>query len=138
MLGLSSYGGGYAYETEDERVFFTYSSGECREYESWNVPRDTVVMIIAYPKAKLLFSGLQLDHQKYKRTNDCNAGSFHYIDEDEGIGYAVDGDMVAEILYYPKWKDKREAPQCRSNIPKWLTLMHNARRPATHSTRTPQ
>ncbi len=117
-LGLSSYGGGYAYETEDERVFFTYSSGECNASETWNVPRDTVVMIITYPKTKLLLSNLQLNPKKYKKTKDCSPGSFHYTDEDEGVSYAVDGDVVSEILYYPKGEDNRLVPQCRSTSPK--------------------
>ena len=116
-LGLSSYGGGYAYETEDERVFFTYFSGECNDSETWKVPRDTVVMIIAYPKTRLLLSNLQIDPKKYKKTNDCNPGSFHYTDKDEGISYAVDGDVVSEILYYPKREDERLVSHCRSNLP---------------------
>jgi hypothetical protein len=113
MLGPSAYGGGYAYETPNERVFFTYSSGECHENETWKAPRDTVVMIIAYPKTKPLLSELRLDLKTYKRTSDCNPGSFHYTKEKEGISYAVDGDVVSEIIYYPNGEDKRRLPQCR-------------------------
>jgi hypothetical protein len=122
MLGLSSYGGGYAYETPNERVFFTYSSGECNEFRTWNAPRDTVVMIISYPKTKPLLSDLRLDLKRYKRTSDCNPGSFHYTEEREGISYAVDGDVVSEIIYYPNGEDKRRMSQCRPNLPKLSML----------------
>jgi hypothetical protein len=118
MLGPSAYGGGYAYETRSERVFFDYSSGECHENETWNVPRDTVVMIIAYPKTKPLLSDLGLELKTYKRTSDCNPGSFHYTDEKDGISYAVDGDVVSEIIYYPNGEDKRRLSQCRPALPK--------------------
>ncbi len=118
MLGPSPYGGGYAYETPDQRVFFTYSSGECRENETWNVPRETVVMIIAYPKTKPLLSDLGLDLKTYKRTRDCNPGSFHYTDERDGISYAVDGEVVSEVIYYPNDEDQRRRSQCRPALPK--------------------
>jgi hypothetical protein len=122
MLGPSAYGGGYAYERPNERVFFTYSSGECHEGESWNAPRDTVVMIIAYPKTKPLLSDLGLDLKRYKRTDDCNPGSFHYTEETEGISYAVDGDVVSEIIYYPNSEDKRRLSQCRPILRKLSIL----------------
>ena len=118
MLGASAYGGGYAYETASERVFFTYSSGECHEGETWNAPRDTVDMIIAYPKTKLLLSDLRLDVKVYKRTEDSNPGSFHYTDEKVGISYAVDGDLVSEIIYYPSDEDKRRVAHCRPGSPR--------------------
>jgi hypothetical protein len=75
-------------------------------------------MIIAYPKTKPLLSDLGLDLQTYKRTSDCNPGSFHYTEEKDGISYALDGDVVSEIIYYPNAEDKRRLSQCRPALSK--------------------
>jgi hypothetical protein len=109
LFGLSSYGGGYAYEFENERVFFQYQypDNQCgRIYGQWNVPLNTVIEVTVYPKNKILFSSLKLKISKLKETKIHISGRYRYFNEEEGISYAVDNGVVAQISYLPSANDK--------------------------------
>ena len=112
LFGLSFYGGGYAYEFENERVFFQYQypDNECgRVYEQWNVLLNTVIEVTVYPKNKILFSSLTLEISKFKETKIHIPGSYRYFNEEEGVSYAVDKGVVAQISYRPSANDKHLA-----------------------------
>ena len=109
LLGQSAYGRGYAYETEDERIFFQYQyeDSECGKiWGRWNVPLGTVLSITVYPKKKILFSDLKIDLGKYVKSKTCMPGSYHYVDAEGGLSIAVDDDVVSGFTYLPITQDK--------------------------------
>jgi len=112
LFGLSSYGGGYAYDFKNERVFFQYQypDNECGKiWGRWDVPLNTVLEITVYPKNKMLFVDLKMDMSKFKETETDIPGSYRYFDKEHGISYAVDNGVVAQIRYLPSAKDKHLA-----------------------------
>lgn len=123
LFGLSSYGGGYAYEFENERVFFQYQypDNECGgKYGLWNVPLNTVLAVTVYPKNKVIFSTLKLEMGRFKKIKILDLpGSYNYFNEEEGISYAVDNGMITQINYLGSAKDKHLA------CPKNLTIIND-------------
>ena len=109
LLGPSPEPGERFYEFENEVASIQYSSGLCEEniFGGWNVPRDTVIRINVSPKSRLLFSALNLDLSRYKKSVDPKfAGIVYYNDEEEGFAYQVGHDEVDGIFYEPAAKDK--------------------------------
>lgn len=108
MLGPSSYGGGYAYELENERVFFSYQTPESvcgKQWGFWNVPLNTVLNVTVYPREKTPFEKLGLD-RTYVKGLTCMPGHFNYFNEDEGISYSVAKGLLEQISYTAAYKDK--------------------------------
>jgi hypothetical protein len=109
LLGQSAYGRGYAYETEDERVFFQYQyeESECGKiWGRWNVPLGTVLSITVYPKKKILFSDLKIDLGKFVKSKTCMPGYYHYGNAEEGLSIAVNNNVVSGFSYLPITQDK--------------------------------
>jgi hypothetical protein len=110
LFGLSAYGGGYAYEFENERVFFHYQYADkpCeKDLRGWEVPLNTVLAITVYPKNKTLFVKLGLDLNNYAvKPPTCLPGIYNYHNIEEGIGYSVNNEVVDIISYVPSAKDK--------------------------------
>lgn len=112
LFGVSSDGGAYAYTFENEQVFFHYQTqdSECGKiWGRWNVPLDTVLGLTIYPKIKALFTDLKLDMSKFKKNKIHLPGMYRYVNEEEGISYAVDDGVAAQIDYFPAAADKRLA-----------------------------
>jgi len=98
------------YDSEEFNVFVVYSSGTCNSAESngWNVPPDTVIRFTVYPKNRPKLSALKIDKRKYKVTEDQELpGVFYYINEEEGIGFSVENDVVNSFFYIPSIKDNK-------------------------------
>jgi hypothetical protein len=117
LFGLSSYGGGYAYEFETERVFFQYQypDNQCGKiYRQWDVPLNTVLEVTVYPKNKLVFSSLKLAVNKFKKIKIHVPSGYRYLDEEVGLSYEVDNGLVTQISYRPSAKDKHLA--CPKNV----------------------
>jgi hypothetical protein len=91
-------------------VFVVYSSGTCNSGETsgWNVSPDTVIRFTVYPKSRPKLSALKIDKRKFKVTEDQELpGVFYYINEEEGMGFSVENDLVDSFFYMPSIKDSK-------------------------------
>ncbi len=114
LLGApqESHGVSSTYIRDDEKILVFYSAGPCKKgsSEEWNVPRDTVVSITVYPKAKMLVSNLRLDRTKYKRVTDPHSDLVvYYFNKEDGIRISArqleEGEDVDSITYEPAARD---------------------------------
>lgn len=99
------------YDFENERVDILYSQDPCSEglQGMWNVPRDTVISITVAPKIKLLLSELQINLQRFKKTEESPLpGYLLYTNEEEGITYVVlkEDSQIMKIHYGATTNDK--------------------------------
>lgn len=113
LLGPSSTSGQHAstHETDSEVITIIYASGSpCggNATNSWKVPLGTVIDITVSPKTEVRFSSLNIDLQRYKKTEDLKLkGLFYFIDEEEGVRYtvqevdAIAGGLVMNVNYFP-------------------------------------
>lgn len=97
------------HKLENEVVFIVYASGPPCGMDAqrmWKVPRGTVVSITTSPKTKIRFSELQIDENKYRKTDGGHVpGYTYYINEEDGLKFEVIKDEVASITYFPSAKD---------------------------------
>lgn len=80
------------YELKQGSLFIEYSSGPCRPERNggWNVPRDVVIMLDFTPKHKTRIADLKLDPKKFRKIVDDHViGVLYYVNDEEGITYAV-------------------------------------------------
>lgn len=99
------------YLLDDVNLTFVYSSGNCKSGGSggWDVPPDTVLRIIVYPKPQPRLSDLNMDMSKFKKRHDGHIESFvSYVNDEDGLIIEVDEDRdsVNGLYYVPAKKDK--------------------------------
>jgi hypothetical protein len=96
------------YDLKDERVNITYSTLPCAKGwpYGWNVPSDTVISIVTYPKTKRVLSELQVDLNKFKRIDRPENQRVTYYNDDEGITIQTEANQqIASIEYLPSNSD---------------------------------
>src|SRR5215213_4101128 len=92
------------YQLEAGSLFIEYSSGPCRPERKggWNVPENVVVSVSFSPKHKVRIANVKLDPKKFRKVIGQHVGGvIHYINDEEGITYAVQGGKVDAIEYGP-------------------------------------
>jgi hypothetical protein len=114
LLGPSN--GAYfgEYDLKDGILFVEYSSGPCRPDRKggWNVVKNIVVSMSFTPKHPKRVSELKLDRRKFRRLIDNHLPSVtYYINDDEGITYAIQQGKVDYVEYGPA--KKYEYLHCR-------------------------
>ena len=111
LLGPSSYGRGYEYDFENEKVYFQYQTPESACGTKWgffNVPVNTVLSITVVLKERKPLAEFALD-RTYVKGLTCMPDSVNYFNEDEGINYSVVRNLVVQISYTAALKDRRLA-----------------------------
>jgi hypothetical protein len=96
-----------AYETKEERVSVTYSTGYCREdpNHGWDVPELTVISVMVTPNASPKLSDLKLDGGKFKKSQDPEILNLVYFtNEQDGVTVGADNwsDTVEWFRYTPQ------------------------------------
>ena len=97
------------YELKQGSLFIEYSSGPCRPERKggWNVPRDVVVMVHFSPKHRMKLADLKLDPRKFRKIVDDHViGALYYVNDEEGITYAVQSGGVDFVEYHPTKRDE--------------------------------
>ena len=97
------------YELKQGSLFIEYSSGPCKpeRKSGWNVPRDVVVMVHFTPKHRTRIADLKLDPQKFRRIVDEHViGALYYVNDEEGITYAVQRGKIDFVEYHPAKRDE--------------------------------
>lgn len=99
------------YYLDDVNLTFVYSSGNCKSGGSggWDVPPDTVLRIIVYPKPHPQLSDLHIDMSRFSKRHDGHLESIvSYVNDEEGLIIEVDEDTdsVNGFYYVPAKKDK--------------------------------
>ena len=106
------------YQTVDGVASILYSTGSCYSNppSGWDVPEQTVVDIVFYPKAQPTFSELKLDLNKFEKRADPE---ITYIDEYsnyfEGVRVTVDREksVILKFTHFPDEKDRSRACKAR-------------------------
>jgi hypothetical protein len=100
---------GATYDLGSEAVTFIYSIGPCTKERKngWNVPEYTVLRICVSSAIKPRFSELKVDKEKLQKIRDPELTDvFYYIDNEKGIEYEVQNDLITTTTYLPTAKDK--------------------------------
>ena len=123
------------YELKQGSLFIEYSSGPCRPERKggWNVPRDVVIMLDFTPKHKTRIADLKLDPKKFRKiVGDHVIGVLYYVNDEEGITYAVQGGRIDFVEYGPTRKDEHlycgdppDTKQLRDGLRGLLELFRN-------------
>jgi hypothetical protein len=95
------------YELEAGNLTVEYSTGPCggANREGWNVPENTVISYIFSPKVKQRLADFKLDRKKFRKVRNRHVSVItHYISDEEGITYEVQGGEVDYVEYYPPRK----------------------------------
>lgn len=102
---------GDSYETDEGRVYFTFSKKPCAD--GWNVPAGTVLEISVYPKAKQA-TEMGLDLTNFQKEVSYDSPNYvYYSNREEGITLLVTPDQkVQSVYYYAATKD--EYLRCKS------------------------
>ena len=112
------------YYFDDVNVSFVYSSYNCETGGSgaWDVPHDTVLRIIVYPKPSPKFSDLSIDKTKFTERHGGHIEDIvSYVNDDEGLIIEVnkESDTVLGFYYVPAAKDQHL--RCGKSPKKHLT-----------------
>lgn len=97
------------YELEQGSLFIEYSSGPCKAERKggWNVPKDVVIMVNFTPKYRTRIADLKLDPKKFRKIADDHViGTLYYVNDEDGITYAVQSGKVSFIEYHPAKRDE--------------------------------
>ena len=109
LLGTGTDSCKCAYYLEDVNAFFYYSSGNCKSRVSggWDVPTDTVVRIVVYPKRKLSLADLNIDQSKFEKKREVES-IVSCWNQEEGLYIEVSAytDLVMGFYYGPAARDK--------------------------------
>jgi hypothetical protein len=108
LIGPPMESDGITYDLNDERVNITYSKFPCAKGwpYGWNVPADTVISIVTYPKRKLVLSDLQIDLNKFTLSDRRENQRVIYYSEEEGITVQTENNQqVVSIEYHPVSSD---------------------------------
>jgi hypothetical protein len=108
---LGSGGEGYevAYQLTDGKLSIEYSSGPCTSERKggWNVPKDVVISLHFSPEHPKTVSELKLDSRKYRKVIGKHLPSVtYYINNEDGIVYAIQMGKVDWVEYGPAKKDE--------------------------------
>jgi len=117
LLGPGTDGCKCGYYLSDVNLSVVYSSFNCENCicstssgeNVWNVPNDTVLRIVVYPKIKQKFSSLDIDKTKFKETHDGHLAQIvSYVNGDQGLTIEVnqDLDLVMGFYYGPATEDQ--------------------------------
>ena len=123
LLGPPAPGGNSFYQTEEATIFVRYADGPCEKGwpYGWNVDQDTVVSIIISPTEPVIFKGLNLDQNKYRRSEDSHIHTgVLYTSHSEGITIEVDDGTgrVKSFTYHPTdSQQKLQCPDASSRVP---------------------
>jgi hypothetical protein len=107
LLGPSKEAYFAEYQLKEGSLFIEYSSGPCRPDRKggWNVAKDIVVSMSLSPKHPKKLSALKLDLTKYRKAAGGDTPSVtYYINEEDGILYAIQMGKVDYVEYYPAKK----------------------------------
>lgn len=97
------------YELKQGSLFIEYSSGPCRPERKggWNVPRDVVIMVHFTPKKGKRIADLKLDPKKFRIIVDDHViGALYYVNDEDGVTYAVQGGKIEFVEYHAAKKDE--------------------------------
>lgn len=123
LLGPPAPGGDSFYQTEGATIFVRYSDGPCEKGwpYGWNVDNGTVVSIVVSPKEPVMFKGLNLDQDRYRRSQDSHIHTgVRYTNHSEGITIDVDDftGVVKSFTYHPTdSQQKLQCPDASSRLP---------------------
>lgn len=95
------------YQLKAGRLSIEYSSGPCRPDRKggWNVLENVVVSVYFSPKRPKRVSEIKLDPTKFRKVIDDHVlGAIYYINDEEGITYAVQQGKVDYVEYGPPKK----------------------------------
>ena len=98
-----------AYYMDDLNVFFDYSSGDCKSGAAWDVPPDTVIKIVVYPKHRLSLADAGIDESEFEKRRDGDVEDARaYWNEEEGLHIEVNEGTkrVLGFYYGPATRDK--------------------------------
>jgi len=91
------------YELKEGSLFIEYSSGPCKPERKggWNVPKDIVIMVNFTPKKTMRIADLKLDRKKFRNiVDDHVTGALYYVNDEEGITYAVQNGEISFVEYH--------------------------------------
>jgi hypothetical protein len=97
------------YELKQGSLFIEYSSGPCKPERKggWNVPRDVVIMVHFTPKHRTRIADLKLDPKKFRKVVDHHViGALYYVNDEEGITYAVQSGKIDFVEHHPAKRDE--------------------------------
>lgn len=106
-LGPAGAGFDVTYHLQDGNLSIEYSTGPCEsgQKEGWNVPKDVVVSLHFSPRKSRKLSQLRLDSRKFRKiTNEHLPSVTYYINDEDGITYAIQQGKVDYIEYGPSRK----------------------------------
>jgi hypothetical protein len=104
-----------AYYMDDLNVFFDYSSGDCKSGGSggWDVPPDTVIKIVVYPKHRLSLTDAGIDESKFEKRRAGDVEDIRsYWNEEEGLHIEVNESTKRVLGFYYSPAKKDEGLRC--------------------------
>jgi hypothetical protein len=107
ILGPADEGFEVTYSLKDGNLSIEYSSGPCKSGRKggWNVPKDVVISLLFSPRRPKKVSELRLDLTKFKKVIDEHLPSVtYYINDEDGITYAIQKGKVDYVEYGPSKK----------------------------------
>ena len=97
------------YHLKEGFLDIEYSSGPCRPERKggWNVPKDVVVTLHFTPERTMRIADLKLDPKKFRKIVDDHViGSMYFVNDEDGITYAVQSRKVVFVEYHPTKRDE--------------------------------
>lgn len=107
ILGPADKGFEVLYHLQDGKLSIEYSTGPCTRDRKggWNVPENVVISLHFSPRRPKKVSQLKLDATKFRRVIDDHLPSVtYYINDEEGITYAIQQGKVDYVEYGPPKK----------------------------------
>jgi len=92
-------GGDHLYSFKKEKVFFTYTYGNCVTHDrGWNVAADHILEIYIIPQQELLPANTGFDLKKFRRTESYRPTATIYENPEEGVTISTRILRVAEEI----------------------------------------
>ena len=107
ILGQADEGFEVLYQLQDGKLSIEYSTGPCTSERKggWNVPENVVISLHFSPRRAKKVSQLKLDPRKFRKVVDDHLPSVtYYINDEEGITYAIQQGKVDYVEYGPPKK----------------------------------
>jgi len=90
-------GGYHLYKFEKEKVFFTYTYGNCVTHDrGWNVAADNILEIEIIPQTPLLLAETGFDLKKFRQTESYHPRATIYENQEDGVTISTRILRVAE------------------------------------------
>lgn len=122
LLGARPAGIGATYNFPNETVHIYYAMLTCKEWpqppRGWDVPKNTVVRVLVYPKAHPLLESLGIDLSAFRKEqrSSCIPQEAFYVDDAEGFAVQIMDFQGAQTVfgyeYYPS-AEQSDKFQCR-------------------------